>query len=238
MSTESGNLMRLLMTNQLLRFSILPVLAISFSGCSEQLKQDSQTNLITEWVLADLVQGKTTDVQITGNPKLVDSSHGKAVQFNGISDALFLEAMPLQSLEAFTIEMIFFPETDSPFEQRIVHIGEVDGDRMLLEIRVVDGTWYFDGFVTSKGSGMALIDEKLIHPLGQWHHVALVVDKDTMTTFVNGEKELSRPISYTPFESGRSSIGVRQNLRSWYKGLIYKIRITPEALLPDDFMTH
>ena len=230
--------MRFFMKKYTLRLSVLTILAISFSGCRQKYEDDSQTSQSTEWVVADLLRERSTNVQIMGNPDLVESPYGKVVQFNGISDALFLEAMPLQSVKAFTVEMIFFPETDSPFEQRIVHIGEVDGDRMLLEIRVVDGNWYFDGFVASQGNGMALIDEKLTHPLEQWHHVALVVSQDSLTTFVNGEKELSESFSFTPFETGRSSIGVRQNKRSWYKGLIYKIRITPEALLPDDFLAY
>lgn len=38
--------------------------------------------------------------------------------------------------------------------------------------------------------------------------------------------------------SGKTSIGVRLNEQSWFKGTIYKIRISPEALSPNNFMTY
>jgi len=41
----------------------------------------------------------------------------------------------------------------------------------------------------------------------------------------------------TPIQTGQSSIGVRQNKVSWFKGAIYQLRISPEALSPNDFLT-
>lgn len=191
----------------------------------------------TEWEVAYLLKGDIDSTETSGNPKIVKSPYGDAVYFDGIDDALFLKNMPLKSMEEFTVEMIFKPETDTPpFEQRVVHLGEVSADRMLLEIRAVDGNWYFDGFVASGTDLKALIDKKLIHPLGEWYHVALVVTANSLTTYVNGKKELHELYSFKPIQTGGSSIGVRLNKRSWFKGTIYKLKITPEQLKPDSFI--
>ncbi|PCJ82501.1 MAG: hypothetical protein COA49_00075 [Bacteroidetes bacterium] len=191
----------------------------------------------TEWVLADFLKGDLNGTETNGNPKIMKSPYGDAVYFNGEDDALFLENMPLKSLEEFTIEMIFRPEIDSPsFEQRIVHIGEVSADRLLLEIRTVDDNWYFDGYVASGTNKKALIDKNLLHPLGKWHHVAFVITPNSLTTYVNGKKELHESFIFKTIQTGRSSLGVRLNKRSWFKGAIYSVKITPDQLKPEGFM--
>ena len=201
---------------------------------------NSQTisdNQNIEWTISRFLNKKFQNVQISGNPEIVKSPYGNAVYFNGVYDAFFLNEMPLKNLEEFTIEMIFNPAIDGDFEQRVVHMGEVSDDRMLLEIRAVNGNWYFDGYVASKGNKLALINEKLTHPLGKWYHVAFVVTKDSLTTYVNGKLELSEPFSFNPIETGKSSVGVRLNQRSWFKGSIYKIKISPNQLKPNSFMS-
>ena len=220
--------------------TIILLLLVSFSllRCSQNKQNDVSKKSQIEWLPAELLQMKSNNVEIRSSPQLVDSPYGKAVHFDGIDDALFLEEMPLQSLKEFTVEMIFFPDTYSPFEQRILHIGEVSADRMLLEIRAVDDNWYFDGFAACGSEGLALIDETLTHPLGQWYHVAFVVGMESLTTYVNGKQEMSEPFSFKPIENGSTSIGVRQNEYSWFMGSIYKIRITPKELKPDDFMKY
>ncbi|MBD0823748.1 LamG-like jellyroll fold domain-containing protein [Aestuariibaculum marinum] len=190
----------------------------------------------TNWELSSLLKEDFNGI-IDGHPIVVSSSIGEVLSFNGINDALFLNQMPLKDLETFTVEMIFKPATDGSFEQRVLHIGEVSRDRMLLEIRVLNGYWYFDGFVKSGEHKKALIDESLMHKSGVWHHVALVVEKHKLTTYVNGVRELQEPFEFRPIQTGKTSIGVRLNKRSWFKGDIYKIRITPNAITPIDFMS-
>lgn len=208
-------------------------------SCSQTAHDSMTSDQNVEWVLADIFQDKSDQTSFVGNPKLSNSPYGKAVHFDGVDDGIYLDEMPLDQMEAFTIEMIFNPDADAaPFEQRIVHIGEVSEDRLLLEIRAMDGQWYFDGFISSGENGLALIEDYLLHPLGEWHHVALVVEKDRMTTYVNGKKELSEPFTYRPIKTGKTSLGVRQNKRSWYKGAIYNVTITPEALSEKDFKTN
>ncbi len=191
-----------------------------------------------DWILANLLEEKSENIKIHGNPIVVKSPYGKAVYFDGIDDAIFLDQMPLKGATSFTIEMIFNPsDVEASFEQRIVHLGEVSKDRMLLEIRAVKNNWYFDGFVASENNKKALIDEKLVHPLGKWYHVALVVTPATITTYVNGKKELQDAFPFKPFNSGKSSLGVRLNKRSWFKGSVFKVRISSKALHPNNFIS-
>ncbi|WP_209401856.1 LamG domain-containing protein [Pseudozobellia sp. WGM2] len=213
------------------------VLLLGLAFPSSLQSQNEQKVKFVEWSIVDLLKSKSDTVQIHGSPSFVDGPYGNAVYFDGVNDALFLDAMPIDSLKNFTVEMIFNPASGGPFEQRILHMGEVSDDRILLEIRALENDWYFDGFAASGTNKTALIDENFLHPLNEWHHVAFIVTTDSLRTYVNGQLELNEPYSFKPILSGRSSIGVRLNKRSWYKGFVYKIRITSKQLSPEDFMS-
>ncbi|MFL9829995.1 LamG domain-containing protein [Flavobacterium sp. ST-87] len=207
-----------------------------FSFVLKAQHTDAAANKKTEWLMTSFLQHKTEQTTILGNPTIVLSPYGNAVAFDGIDDALFLKEMPLKGLKSFTVEMIFKPESNGVFEQRILHIGGVTTDRMLLEIRAVNNHWYFDGFVASKGVKLALATEELMHPLEKWYHVVFVVTANSLTTYVNGKEELHQDYTFNPIEEGQTSIGVRMNKVSWFKGAIYKIQISPGALKPNEFL--
>jgi len=193
---------------------------------------------IIEWLPARLIHSGKGKVKITGNPQVIKCEFGKALHFNGSTDGIFLDQIPLSGLTAFTIEVLFYPESNGNFEQRLLHFGEVRGNRVLLETRSTSTDWYFDAFINSGDQKKTLIDSTLIHPLNRWYHLAYVINRGKLTTFIDGKKELESQIELTPFQDGKTSIGVRQDERSWFKGAIYKIRITPEALNPSEFMTY
>ena len=190
----------------------------------------------TEWIMSDFIAKPGIGITISGNPEIVDYGKKKAVAFDGSDDAIFLEDMPLSGLEQFTIEMIFNPYSGGNFEQRFLHCGEVNGDRLLLELRSLPEGWYFDAFIKIKDQGTTLIEPSLLHPSDEWYHIAYVIDRGNLETYVNGKKELEGNVSMSPVNSGITSIGVRQNKVSWFRGAIYKIRITPKALKPEKFM--
>lgn len=192
----------------------------------------------TEWIISNFIENKFNDVTIEGKPGIINSKYGKAVTFNGSSDAIFLDRMPLSGLEQFTLEMIFQPSSGGNFEQRFLHFGEVQGDRLLLELRSATTDWYFDAFVNQGDEQCALIDPALLHPLDQWYHIAYVIDRGKLVSYVNGKKELEGRIVLTPLKGDKTSIGVRQNKVSWFKGAIYSIKITPGILSPGEFLTH
>lgn len=194
-------------------------------------------NVYTEWILSSMIRDQHLGVSIKGKPGISKCKYGDAVVFDGSTDAVFIDEMPLSGLEQFTVEMIFNPSIGGNFEQRFLHCGEPQGDRVLLELRSTESDWYFDGFIKVADQNCALINPELLHPLNKWYHVAYVIDNGKIATYVNSKIELEGQIIMTLVKGNVTSIGVRQNEVSWFKGAIYKIRVTPKALMPSDFMS-
>ena len=61
-------------------------------------------------------------------------------------------------------------------------------------------------------------------------------DGQTHRSFVNGVLEKEAPIAYVPQGTGRSSVGVRINHVSYFKGAVMRARFAPRALAPSEFM--
>ena len=160
---------------------------------------------------------------VLGNPRVVDTPVGKAVEFDGVDDALLVDVHPLAGAETFTWEAIFRPDGGQA-AQRWFHLQEAGSDnRMLFEIRVVGGQWYFDSYVHSEDAEKALINRDILHPLRTWYHVAAVYDGREFRNYVNGTQEGAAEIRFAPQKPGRSSIGVRINLVDYFKGAIHEI---------------
>jgi hypothetical protein len=203
-----------------------------------QRSKPGRRNARTEWILGNLTGSTDKNIKISGKPGIVKCKYGEAVSFDGSGDAIFLESNPLADLEQFTVEIIFQPSAGGNFEQRFLHCGDVQGDRVLLELRATQAEWYFDAFIKVGDQQCALIDPALLHPLDKWYHLAYVVNNGKLETYVNGKKELEGQISLTPVTGEKTSIGARQNGVSWFKGAIYKILITGSALQPGNFLTY
>jgi hypothetical protein len=192
---------------------------------------------VVEWRLEDLNTTGAEGVTKEGDPRTVDSPYGKAVHFDGIKDGLFLNTHPLEKLTQFTVEVIFQPDGKAPQEQRFLHMGDAHTERLLLETRVTaDDQWCLDAFLRSGDSSQTLIDRSKLHPTGKWYHIAYVVDSGTMDVYVNGQLELNGKVAFSPMRAGTTSVGVRMNKVSWFKGAIYKIRVTPKRLTTAEFM--
>ena len=190
----------------------------------------------TVWALNSLDHISGTPAEIWGKPVLSKSGGQNEVQFDGKADGLLVPAIAIGNWNRFTIEMLFKPEAGGLPEQRCLHLQDEKGRRLLIEIRVLnDGDWCLDTFLYSNaGHRLTLIDRTLTHPLGGWHWVALTYADGHMTHFVDGVKECGGEVQFEPMDlSGRTSIGVRQNKVSWFKGAIREIRFTPDALPAD-----
>lgn len=108
----------------------------------------------------------------------------------------------------------------------------------MFETRLVDDDlWFLDTFIYSgeQKTPLYAIDSK--HEVDLWYHAAIVVDRDSFRHFVNGRLELSEPLQFEPQLPGRTSLGVRLNKVSWFKGAIRTARFTPRALSPAEFLT-
>ncbi|WP_297091828.1 LamG domain-containing protein [uncultured Draconibacterium sp.] len=201
------------------------------------LAQTTQTNKLSQqfdWPLAELITNEEK-LQLIGNPQVVETVVGKAVRFNGEGDGIILNEMPLQNFTAFTIELLIYPEKGGNFEQRFLHMGEIRSDRVLLELRAKNDSWYFDSYLSSGNNQLALIDSNLVHPLNEWYHVSFVVNNGQLSSYVNGIKELEDELQHGAVNSGKTSIGVRLNQVSWFKGCISRIRVSGKALKPEQF---
>lgn len=178
-----------------------------------------------------------------GGTSLIDSPWGKAVKFDGVDDALFIEEHPLAGATTWTIEALFRPDGGN-FEQRFMHLAETEtpvegqtpvGTRFLFEIRVVENEWYLDAFTKGPTYNHTLIFPEKRFLVGQWFHVAQTYDGTTYRSFVDGVLQGEAPLAFTPQGPGRSSVGVRMNKVSWFNGAIREARFTPRGLTPDQF---
>lgn len=188
-----------------------------------------------DWLVAELPAVDS----VMGAPTLIDTKLGKAVHFNGESDAYYLGVNPLQGMEEVTVEVIFRQDADAAFEQRFLHMGQIKGERIMFETRVnPDSTWYLDTYIRLDGpEDLVLIDPAQTHPTGRWYNLAMVVSNGKATSYVDGKEQLQGEIPYRAINTGISSVGVRQNKVCWFKGDLYRIRITPRALTPEEFLT-
>jgi hypothetical protein len=90
------------------------------------------------WVLDNLATVGGHRVRVVGSPRVVTSEVGRAVEFDGRGDGLFLDVNPLAGLERFTIEALFAPAPDGPEEQRFLHVQESGSEnRAMMETRIL-----------------------------------------------------------------------------------------------------
>ena len=192
---------------------------------------------VIELELAQMLESFTKGCTIIGTPQIIDCPYGKAVQFDGQSDAMMIDTNLLTNMRQFTIEIIMRPDTNGQREQRFLHFGEVRGERVMIESRLTnDDHWYLDTYMKYGQIGQTLADSTRLHPLNRWYHIAFVVNDGKMEAYVDGRKELEGQIPFSAFTKGQTSVGVRLNRVNWYKGAIYKIKITPMKLEPVLFM--
>jgi hypothetical protein len=228
---------------------IVAILAIGFVPCTHASPEpvgiahaESGTDSVV-WNIDNLdsIGGHAT--RVVGAPKVIETPEGKAVEFDGIDDGLFVDEHPLRGASAFTWEVIFRPDPDGAPEQRFFHLQERDpgtgkdaATRLLLEIRVVDNSWCLDSYARDEDTGRMLIDREKLHSLGVWHHVAFTYDGKELRHFVDGEPQSAAKFTMKPQGAGHSSIGVRINNVSHFKGAIRLARFTRRALTPEKFL--
>jgi len=187
-------------------------------------------------------------VRIEGAPTVIDTPLGKAVLFDGIDDALFIDRHPLAGAATFTFEALIRPD-GGDFAQRWFHLASDEpapvpgappvtpsNTRFLFELRVVGDNWYLDAFVNGPGYKHTLIFPDKLHPIGRWHHVAQTYDGETYRAYVDGQLQGEARIAFTPQGPGRASVGVRMNRMNYFKGAIRQARFTRGALKPDAFL--
>lgn len=202
-----------------------------FTACASTASQDDGS---TVWTLRDAAQVGGLVTEIAGSPRVAGSDADAAIVFDGSGDGIFVPANPLAGWQAFTIQVRFKPDGAGGEEQRFLHLEDELKHRVLMETRVKDRHWSLDTFLYQDAAHkLTLLDRTKLHPTDRWYWVALVYDGAKMSHYVNGELELTGEVQFPPMASGRTSIGVRQNRVSWFKGAIAEVRFTP-GVLPMD----
>ncbi|HYJ40668.1 MAG TPA: LamG-like jellyroll fold domain-containing protein, partial [Steroidobacteraceae bacterium] len=102
--------------------------------------------------------------------------------------------------------------------------------RMLIEIRVVENSWYLDAFMIGAGYRVTMMAPDRLFPVGRWYHAAATFDGQFFRSFVNGELQMEMATPFTPQGPGRASVGARMNQVTYFKGAIHQARFTHEAL--------
>ena len=193
------------------------------------------------WKLDNLAQIGGQPITVLGAPQIREESGAKAMYFDGIKDGIFVPSIPVAGAKEFTIEILFCPAacdlTANPgqSEQRFFHLEDKALSRAMMETRVnAKGEWWLDHFLFSTTTRRIVsIDPKLVHPTNRWYWLALKWDGKTMTSYLDGEKEMENSGQFTEFGEGQISLGVRQNKVFWFKGGIREVRFHCEAIAAD-----
>jgi hypothetical protein len=192
------------------------------------------------WDINNITSIAGHNTTVIGSPKVIETDKGKAVYFDGIDDALVVDALAIsRDANAFTIEVIIRPDPNGrESEQKFLHIQENNSSNriVLLAGQGGDNSWYFDSFVRVGEGKQNLWDTSKTHPAGNWYNAAIVCDGKRLGNYVNGALELKGPLQLLPFSEGKTAIGAKISGQSPFKGAILKIRFTPGALKPREFL--
>ena len=222
------------------RLRVVGVVAV-FALCVGARAQEAGKQVT--WRFDDTASLGGHATKILGHPQVIDTPMGKAIAFHGVDDALFAGVHPLAGAETWTWEMIFKPDADGGAEQRIFHLQSIDPatgedvpqERMLFEIRIVKGEWCLDSFATSGGQSKALLNCEKRYPFGKWYRVTTVYDGKMLKNYVGDELQGEGEVHLISQRPGHFSVGVRINLKDYYKGAIYSTRFTRSALGVGEF---
>jgi hypothetical protein len=236
---------------QSVRYAVFTgALALAAAAGSIGLAAQGQPSQIT-WTFDSLEKIGGLPVRVEGSPKVVDTPIGKAIEFDGVDDIVFIDKHPLAGASTYTFEAIVRPDGGAP-EQRFFHLAERDANgllanntgakteanpRLLFELRGIEGNkFYLDAYAFGPGYSKGLMIPEKVHPFGQWYHVAQVYDGKLLKSYVNGELQGEAEIAFKPQGEGGASIGARMNKVTFFKGAVAKARFTPSALRPSEFL--
>jgi len=231
----------------------LPILVIAYAMSAAGGNAAQNAPRQTTWTFDRLDAIGGLPVKVSGNPKVMETPLGKAIEFDGVDDSIYIDQHPLAGAEQFTFEAIFRPDGGAT-EQRWFHLAErspatgqlvtLTGSstqdanaRFLFELRIVNGNqWCLDAFVAGEGYSQALLFRDKLHPTGQWYHVASTYDGRMFRSYVNGELQGEAELAFKPQGSGGTSVGTRMNHVNYFKGAVRLARFTPRVLPTDQFL--
>ena len=241
-------------------FFVCAVLGFALSSAvvsGSALAQDQ-----TVWMFDNLDKIGGLTPRVEGHPKVIETAWGKAIEFNGVDDALFFDIHPMAGFKTFTFEAIFRPDGGDP-SQRWFHLAETDpktgmpslpsgtsdpNPRFTFELRVTDqDKWFLDAFThgcatmtvvcgAREGYNQALQFADKTHPIGHWYAVAQTYDGKVYRSYVDGILQGEAMIDFKPQGPGQALVGTRINRLNYFRGAVMEARFTPRALTPDELL--
>jgi hypothetical protein len=230
---------------RVMRMTALAELVLAFSVVLSVFAQaqNSPAQQAEIWRFDSLSALGGHPTKVLGHPQIIQTPYGKAVQFNGVDDALFVDVHPLAGAQTWTWEVIFRPDEGGAAAQRFFHLSVLDpatgtdaNDRMLFELRIVNGQWCLDSFAMTQGHSKVLLNCQKLHALGKWYRITAVYDGKTLSNYIDNELQGEGEVQLAPQGPGHASIGVRINLKDYFKGAVYEARFTRKALPVDEFL--
>jgi Concanavalin A-like lectin/glucanases superfamily len=211
------------------------ILVVSFIGIALSLGLADTLPAHTTWNVADFVTAPSTRVKLYGNPKVSEIDSKKCVVFNGKNDSLTIEENPFSGATSFTIQVLVKPDSTGQPAQRFIHLEDKDLRRLMVELRLAGNkSWAMDTFLHSDKGDHPLLDMTYLHSADTWHWACLVYDGHTMTSYIDGIKELSFDLPFSLMREGRVAIGSRLNHVYWFKGAISVIEFDRRALMQSE----
>ena len=169
------------MKNYLLLF------CFGLSACHPVMIDESTTET---WLINSFHNIGGAAVSVQGNPRIVDSSQGKTVRFDGEGDRLLVDKNPWANTNEFTIEIIFNPAAAFPAnaEPRFFHIEAADNPsrRVTIELRLNNkNQWYLDAYIKSEQSQLTLIDPNKFNPVFNLSESSFIYNFSVLISYVN-----------------------------------------------------
>src|SRR5262249_47799891 len=84
---------------------------------------ERETPRSTVWTFDRLDKIGGFPTTVLGHPKIIQTPVGKAVEFNGMDDALFVDNHPLAGMRTFTFEAVFCPGQGGAARQQWVFLS-------------------------------------------------------------------------------------------------------------------
>ena len=202
----------------------------------------------TTWFVNNTTNIGGHGVTVLGDPHVVSTPYGGAVQFDGMDDGLVVSNNPLAGFSNLTVELIFKHDplsVPTAHEPRIVHVqSDTPPDhRLTLETRVSTNTtphtFHLDTYLKF-GDGdhhRTLFNKDLPHPVSEWTHLAATYDGTNFCNYLNGQLELCGALEGKLFaNTGATWIGQRANNVAYFEGAVLAVRFTPHVLATNEFM--
>jgi hypothetical protein len=197
--------------------------------------------LIARWTFdIDTIDGRSAaDVQgggpaaaLDGSVRVVPGRDGEALAFDGSGQAVIPAAPQLVLSQVFGFALAFFVNVTEPPDgewRGLLYkpVGENDARSI--------GMWLYPDAMRVRGQvftvkGPDYVDSRTSLPVGEWTHVAFVVDADGMYLYIDGRLDVGVPLEHEvvpPY--GPIYLGGQPG-RPGFTGLLDDLRVYAAAL--------